>query len=189
MDNDTQTRVRILVDRDAESPRENDNVGTMACWHRRYRLGDVQPTETPEDYIAALPADSLILPLYLYDHSGITMRASAFSCPWDSGQVGIIHVSPERIAAEFGTDEHAREQAERCLLAEVDVYDEFIQGNVFGFVIEEGETCDHGAIHWEQTDSCWGFIGADPFKNGMSEHVPSELHDKLREAAQTPEYR
>ena len=30
----------------------------------------------------------VFLPLYLFDHSGITMNTSGFSCPWDSGQVG-----------------------------------------------------------------------------------------------------
>lgn len=185
----TQTRIRVIVDRDAESPREYDNVGTMACWHRRYMLGDVQPDERPDEYISELPKDSLILPLYLIDHSGLSMSTSAFSCPWDSGQVGIIHVSPERIMREFGAGDDARELATRCLQSEVAVYDEFIQGNVYGFVIEDGDECDHGEMHWEQTDSCWGFIGADPMTNGMSEHVPSELHDKLREAARAPEYK
>ena len=35
----------------------------------------------------------VILPLYLYDHSGITMNTCGFSCPWDSGQVGWIYAS------------------------------------------------------------------------------------------------
>ena len=36
----------------------------------------------------------VILPLYLYDHSGITMNTCGFSCPWDSGQVlSLIHIS------------------------------------------------------------------------------------------------
>ena len=30
----------------------------------------------------------VILPLYLHDHSGLTMNTSGFHCPWDSGQVG-----------------------------------------------------------------------------------------------------
>jgi hypothetical protein len=48
-----QTRIRVIVDRDAESPREYDNVGTMACWHRRYKLGDVQPEERPDETSAS----------------------------------------------------------------------------------------------------------------------------------------
>ena len=37
----------------------------------------------------------LMLPLYLYDHSGITMNTTGFSCPWDSGQVGWIYAFKE----------------------------------------------------------------------------------------------
>ena len=44
----------------------------------------------------------MILPLYLYDHSGITMNTTGFSCPWDSGQVGWIYADRRRIEAEYG---------------------------------------------------------------------------------------
>ena len=39
----------------------------------------------------------VILPLYLYDHSGITMNTCGFSCPWDSGQVGWIYADKAMI--------------------------------------------------------------------------------------------
>lgn len=181
-------RVRVVHDQDCEGPREYDNAGTMACWHRRYKLGDVQPTCTPAEYIADLPADSLILPLYLMDHSGITMSTSGFACPWDSGQVGIIHIAPDKIREEWGEAPDAREKAAACLKAEVAVYAQYLEGQCYGYVIEEGKRCNHGDVHWEQTDSCWGFIGSDPFENGMSEHVPTNLHDQLRQAAEQPEY-
>jgi hypothetical protein len=35
------------------------------------------------------------LPLYLYDHSGITMNTTGFHCGWDSGQVGLIYITEE----------------------------------------------------------------------------------------------
>lgn len=44
----------------------------------------------------------IVLPLYLYDHSGITMNTTGFSCPWDSGQVGWIYASKEDALKEFG---------------------------------------------------------------------------------------
>lgn len=40
---------------------------------------------------------AVVLPLYLYDHGGITMNTGGFSDPWDSGQVGFIFVSKEKI--------------------------------------------------------------------------------------------
>jgi hypothetical protein len=181
-------RVRVLIDRDAASPREDDNVGTMACWHRRYTLGDVQPKDAPTEYLAALPAGSLILPLYLYDHSGITIRTHAFACPWDSGQVGVIHVSPERIQAEWGEGPEARDKATAYLMGEVATYDLYLTGQTYGFIIERGVVCDQGHTHWEHEDSCFGFLGSDVDHNGMVEHISDEaLVSALREAMQTPE--
>jgi hypothetical protein len=39
----------------------------------------------------------VVLPLYLYDHSGLTISTSPFSCRWDSGQVGYIHTTFEQV--------------------------------------------------------------------------------------------
>lgn len=50
----TQKRIRIEHDQDAESPREWDNRGTMVCWHGRYKLGDEQPTVAPEEFFLQL---------------------------------------------------------------------------------------------------------------------------------------
>lgn len=183
----TKTRVRVIVDQTCASPRENDNLGTMACWHTRYRLGDEQPPCTPAEYVADLPENSLTLPLYLYDHSGITMSTGSFGDPWDSGQVGYVTVSPERIRAEFGDAPDARDRARACLEAEVQEYAYFLEGQCYGYIIEEGRACSEGDTHWQETDSCWGFIGADLDYNGMKDHVPAELHAQLLVAMANPE--
>lgn len=49
----------------------------------------------------------VILPLYLYDHSGITISTGPFSCPWDSGQVGWIYAPKDtfRKATGYSEDE------------------------------------------------------------------------------------
>ena len=75
----------------------------MIAFHRRYDLGDKHSIKH-EDYDGwdemetALEKkfDAVILPLYLYDHSGITMNTTGFSCGWDSGQVGFICISKKR---------------------------------------------------------------------------------------------
>ena len=51
----------------------------------------------------------LMLPLYLYDHSGLAMSTESFSgraphAEWDSGQVGWIYVSKEDALREFDAD-------------------------------------------------------------------------------------
>lgn len=96
-------------------------------------------------------SEFFILPLFLYEHSGITMKTSPFSCPWDSGQVGIIFVS--KVDAAKHWDANTKEKALECLRLEVEEYDQYLTGDVYGYVIEDEE----GDI----LDSCWGFYGWD----------------------------
>ena len=144
---------KVEQDEDAFSPREWDNMGTMVCWHRGHNLGDEQPKCSPDEY--DLPDDVIKLPLYLYDHSGITMSTSPFSCPWDSGQVGFIY-------CEKGKEGMSDEAITKCLEGEVEEYDNYLTGNVWGYVIEDSQG--------EELDSCWGFIGDQ-------EYCESEMDD------------
>jgi hypothetical protein len=137
--------VKIVLDPDVQDPRDCDNLGVMLCRHRRYRLGDKEAA-TPDPKEVAV-----MLPLYLYDHSGITMSTKPFSCPWDSGQVGVIYVTKEKLRKEFGvkhiTSSHI-EKAKAQLEQEVKTYDQFLTGQCYGYTIER----DGKVI-----DSCFGF--------------------------------
>ena len=160
-------RLKVRVEIDPMDPRDWDNLGTMACWHGRYELGDVQPDERPAEYVEALPEGTVILPLYLYDHSGITMNTTGFSCRWDSGQVGIIYATPEDIAScGAGT---TTEDIERYLTGEVETYDNYLTGSVYGYVVEKSSVCDKGETHWDHVDSCWGYYGDDGIEQIKSE--------------------
>lgn len=169
---------KISPDSDPSSPRENDNVGTMVCWHRRYTLGDEQPKQDPVDFENALPKDTVILPLYLYDHSGLTMSTEPFSCPWDSGQVGFIYATPKKLKAEYGKDwksEETMETIRNVLKAEVAEYDTFLRGDFW--VMEKLE-------NGEVVECLVGFAGSDPFENGMSENVEESDYPALAQAAE-----
>ena len=155
----------IEPDDNCESPRDWDNLGIMVCSHRRYDLGDDNPKidydnfhswSDIEYYLATVLDAGVILPLYLYDHSGITMATTPFSCPWDSGQVGFIYASRERIRAEFSVkriSKKLREKVEGILRSEVKDYDQYLTGDVYGYIIED----DNG----DELESCWGFCGED----------------------------
>jgi hypothetical protein len=84
--------IEIYQDDCGESPREWDNLGEMICFHKRYDLGDRHSYTVHQANELAGKREMIVVPLYLYDHSGITMSTSPFSCPWDSGQVGYIWV-------------------------------------------------------------------------------------------------
>ncbi len=93
----------------------------------------------------------VILPLYLYDHSGITMNTCGFSCPWDSGQVGWIYADKRRIEAEYGkVTPETVEKACQVLEGEVKSYDYFLTGQCYGFQLFREDV---------EVDSCWGFLG------------------------------
>ena len=187
---------KIYYDPDPLNPRKEwDNAATMVCWHRRYDLGDEQPTCDPLDYFRRLvndecphcegtgnepdaepegdynpipdcahcegtgvvPDDEVIglvedehyvLPLYLYDHSGITMSTGSFSCPWDSGRVGMIYISKAKAAQEGWK---TPEQAYEAMRAEVEEYDHYLTGQCYGYVVEDADG--------DRNDSCWGFLG------------------------------
>jgi hypothetical protein len=82
----------------------------MICFHRGYDLGD-KHNYNADDYnswgeiekaIIKEENPAVILPLYMYDHSGISISTSPFGCRWDSGQIGFVLVSKKQALEEFG---------------------------------------------------------------------------------------
>jgi len=151
--------IEIRQDDMPEPPREWDNLGTMVCSHSRYNLGDEQLSYGEFwDFIKEEGGkDSFfILPLYLYDHSGLTMSTEPFSCPWDSGQVGYIYVSKDDVRNEFGAGRISTKlakQAFKILKGEVETYDQYLRGDVYGYIIKDSNGVEQ--------ESCWGFYGED----------------------------
>ncbi|WP_125185602.1 hypothetical protein [Desulfofundulus salinus] len=177
--------VKVWYDEYAESPREWSNLGTMVCFHRRYCLGDRHDFHTPDEFREWVSKEVgwhniVILPLYIYDHGRITMNTTGFSCPWDSSQVGWIYVTKARLREEFGVKRVTRDvlrRTEEILHAEVETYDQYLRGEIYGFSAYE---IVGGNI--VEIDSCGGFYGDRPEENGMLEYVPDELREPLRAA-------
>ena len=65
------------------------------------------------------------------------------------------------------------------MLGEVETYDQYICGDVYGFKVFKVETCDNGCEHEEEIDSCWGFFGDNFIENGLIEHVDKEFAELL----------
>lgn len=96
------------------------------------------PEGIPESFQAAIEGwmkkNLCILPLYLYDHSGITMNTSGFSCGWDSGTVGYIYLTKEKWDKEHDRD-FVQEEAAKYLVGEVETYDQYLTGSVYGKIL------------------------------------------------------
>ena len=146
----------ILIEQDDNpiNPRmENANLGIMLCKHRRYNLGDDVDANKDEvlNMLAGKIKDVVALPLYLYDHSGITMNTTGFSCRWDSGMVGCIYADYNKIRSWYGVKKVTKnliEKVKDMFRSEVKEYDNYISGNVYGYVIKKDD---------EEMDSCWGY--------------------------------
>ena len=147
-----------------ENPREWDNFSTMVCFHRKYRLGD-KHTYNHHDYngwdemekdIIKNENVGVILPLYLYDHSGITISTTPFHCGWDSGQIGFIYVSRKTIFENIRgykilTKKLKGIVTER-LLNELKCYDQYLQNEVYSFEIVKDD---------ERVEYCGGYYDLD----------------------------
>jgi hypothetical protein len=241
-----------MPDPDPSHPRtEYENLGLLACWHRRYNLGDIQPKVPSEAWLTSLAVDTcprlgdlleyweqdgeywllstcghtvpaaeeaalqhrralithvlqrwyVILPVFMYDHSGLVLQTVPFSDPWDSGQVGYIvcaldkaravYVLPDanwdtQVTGEQGAQLRFRERVTKALQAEVEVYSQYLSGDVWYYVCEEYDQCeDCGRGEWRAVDSCGGFYGSDPRTNGMRDTVAEEWRDLLLTTAHT----
>lgn len=152
----------VVIDEEPENPREFDNDGVMVCFHKRYLLGDSGHGLDPknfsgwdalEAYLRKWKGAKTILPLYLYDHSGLRMKVGSFSgllpqghAEFDSGQVGFIY------SVKRGKKIEAR------LRAEVEEYDHYLSGQVYRFKVVEETRCDLDELHIEEVDSCGGYF-------------------------------
>jgi hypothetical protein len=159
----------IIIERDTDtiSPRDDyDQAGKMVCWHNRYNLGDAHTwnVDSFHKFKEAHP-EHLYLPIYLYEHSGITISTSSFRDPWDSGQVGWTYMEAITIGIEYGGD---RELAQKCLEAEVEEYDTYLRGEVYGYIVQKDGI---------QLDSCWSMYGLDYCKEAAINVIDSyQLH-------------
>lgn len=193
-------RIRVEYDDDAESPRTAwDNV--TAFWsdgmHRRYNFHEAAADEVLARIKSAMPVPDelledgsdveiiqwlmenqtpvssyVIMPVYMYDHSGLSFSTGGFSCGWDSGTIGFMMVDVERWDVQHG-GEWSVEAATQRIVDEVQDLDNYHVYGACGYVIETCEGCECcGHIEWVEEDSCWGFYG-DPEerKAALIDHV------------------
>ena len=156
-DNETYKghNIDIEYDQDPKSPREWDNICVFHIAHRRHSFGDENYNDLERINEAEAIAKSngdLVLPLYMYDHSGITISLTPFSCRWDSGQVGFVQVPRKKFVEEFGKKNFTPKLKAKALelaKSEAETLDKYLTGQVFGYVIDE------------DGDSCWGYYSIE----------------------------
>lgn len=171
--------ITIQYDGDSENPLDWNNSIKVAYSSSRYILGNEEVSDLAEHAMDLLEYgeeyrrrmydkygdtkelfDVLLgrlnkkgyvaLPVYAYIHSGVTVRTTPFGCRWDSGLSGFIYTKRTDYIKEFGVKKNS--VIEDHLRRDLETFDQWLRGEVYGFTIEDAET-------GEILDSCGGFYG------------------------------
>lgn len=179
-------RVRIVADDQAEAP-DWDTVGQIAYNSSHYTIGTENVSdERMQEISDGIKDGSLIgLAVYAYIHSGVTIRTGGgYGCPWDSGQSGWVYCTKADAIKNFGKKiltKKVLESTLKCLKCEVETFDQYLTGDVWGCIVETRT----GEDEWDESDSCWGFFGIDYAREeakSMGEAVAAQLDEDAHKA-------
>jgi hypothetical protein len=152
---DGEYRVVASIEHEASDPRWGAEFGLMFARHRTYTLGDEhvgilsdldtvlqeQGMDAVIEWLHTEQGATVILPLYLHDHSGLSMTAGAnlladgiphviVAGGWDTSLVGCIFDTAENRLDWVG-------DTEAILRAEVEEYDLYLRGEVYTLTVQE----------------------------------------------------
>jgi len=186
-----------------DTPRDWDNLGKMICWHNRYNLGDEKLLENYseskecrlknltdycngwdeiEEVLKKEFGAVVILPLFLYDHSGISMRTYSHGqhAGWDGGYVGFIYATKADILKEYSVKritKAIKEKVEKILTSEVETYSQYLEGDVYFFNIADADG--------EIVESCGGFYGMESAKDEVNSQIDWLVKDRQQNLKNT----
>jgi len=112
-------------------PREDDPIGTLDLFHKRYTFPNESNYSSEEIRTFLEENKPYFLPVYMYDHSSITLSTTPFSCKWDSGLLGYIHITKED-TIKFGiykenlSEEENSKTILNMLKEEVEMYNKYL---------------------------------------------------------------
>lgn len=149
----------IEQDPDPANPRTQcEQLSRLILWHNRYKIGD-DHSFTPEEFDEMMrESDGLYVPVYMYEHSGITISTSPFPCKWDSGQVGWAYMTRKIVDDWFNGDDS---RALKSIEAEIREYDDYIRGDIYMITIKNEDG--------EMIECCGGYNGYDYAKESLEE--------------------
>lgn len=182
--------LKIFYEEDGESPREWDNLSKLALNHKRYNFSNelninfdnFGEWDEVENHLKKEFGAVIVKPVYMYEHSGIAISLTPFSCRWDSGQLGFICILKEDIKTEYGkVTKQTLKKAEKVLSGEFETYKNYVEGEVYGFQLfeevevkiikeyKDGKTEKYTQTELKEIDSCWGFFGEEGIKQIKSD--------------------
>ena len=96
----------------------------------------------------------VVLPVYMYEHSGIALSTGPFNCRWDSGSLGVIFTKI--------TPQSCPESVEEDMKRQVEDYSNYVNGDVFQWSIRDSDG--------DFVESCGGYLGDTDYceEDGLS---------------------
>ena len=166
--------IKIATDNVPINPREElDNTGKMVFFHGWYNLGDdhnYDPGDSIEELIESIKENEdvlLILPVSMYDHSGISFYHGQPTNYWDSGYIGVHYITKESWKKIHGDSEFSEEEGVRILKSELETYQQYINGEVYLYDVID--------LDGNSIDSCGGYYGYDYVEKAAKEAVDWEI--------------
>lgn len=157
-------RIEIETDSDSDNPRNWDNLGRFCVSNRSKYLDNESDFDLESLDLKALEKTHIILPVSVYDHSGVSIYIGSPCDRWDSGQIGWYIVSKEKIKQEFNVKRISAKLKSRVieyLENEVETFNKWVNNEVYSFTLYH---------NGEEEDSCGGFYDIDDIYG----YLPSE---------------
>lgn len=158
-------KLRLVIEQDemAEDPRCWDNMGTMLCIYPHYNLGDCNSNRETMEQLTEIcrkygksdeefdemslgevvrfileQEDVCGLPLYVYEHSGISISTGKID-KFDSSFAGVIFIEKETFFAQTCKKDDCdwKKEAEEILRGEIETYSDYLEDNVYSWLLYE----------------------------------------------------
>jgi hypothetical protein len=184
------------------NPRGDDydcNLGRIVAFHQRYNLGDDNKQlsngeilksnnfngwQAMIDHVDSVEGGILWLPVYLYDHSGITISTTGFrhidSAQWDWGQLGFIYITKKKARENWSWKALSAKRIEQvydALRSEIETYDQYLTGDVYRYTVIKPDG--------EDGDSCGGYYGHNHEESGLLGDAQNSIDCEIKHALQT----
>jgi hypothetical protein len=201
--------VDIYYDMGSDSPREWSNMGRMIISksaplspspHANAVVGSGQNRDKSVDMdyyendgwkglrkSLVEQGAAVILPVHMHDYGSGGMRVhTAAKDDFESGMAGFIYVTKEDLKKEG----MSAAQAEKNLEAEIAAYNQWVNGDVFGYEVYDISKCGACAqTERKDVDSVWGFYGIEDVEENAGEAAGFDLKkaEKIENASHMPE--
>ena len=186
--NGNKAKAELIYDQDATNPREGDNLGTILIAPRLSHWiaspDGVADTSIPlgnnpcehwdnihREQLNLKKSDiAVAYPITLHEHGEISLSLGYMQ---ERGVVvGFIYVTKEQVRKCYDVKRITKsilERAKNCLQSELDMLTNWLNGDCYGWIIEEYALTDDG-LDWEEVDTldaCWGYFDKEQALDDM----------------------